>query len=142
MLVLLREAEGEVEDGRGWNIKQWGIVVGVSRVVAIRESSDEDLGVRERGSAVIVVVRSRREDIHGMLAKKAWDGEGLGGIIGMADRTQLSDVGQSSRMESLRSLDFRFWLVSMVVRSSSLLHSGWRQDPVCFFFSKSVVCLW
>lgn len=55
--------------------------MGVRRVVAINESSDEGFGVRERGSAVNVVEGSKREDVHGMLAKKAWEGERFGAMV-------------------------------------------------------------
>ena len=58
--------------------------MGVKSVVAIRESSDEGFGVRERGSAVMVE-GVRREDVQGMLAKKAWAGEGedVGGMASL-----------------------------------------------------------
>lgn len=68
MEMLVEVEVEEVGDGEGWKIKQWGIVVGVKRVVAINESSEEGLGVRERGSAVMVE-GVRREDVQGMLAK-------------------------------------------------------------------------
>jgi hypothetical protein len=54
--------------------------VGVRRVVAISESSDEDLGVRERGSEVMVE-GVRREHIQGILVKKAWEGERVGAMV-------------------------------------------------------------
>jgi hypothetical protein len=45
-------------------------VVGVSRVVAMSESSEEDFGVREVAGFVIVV-GCRRDDVHGMDLKKS-----------------------------------------------------------------------
>lgn len=43
----------------------------------MRESSEVDLGVREVAGFVIVFGGLRRDDVHGMLLKKAWEDVGV-----------------------------------------------------------------
>ena len=56
-----------VQDGviRGWSVRVCGIVDGVRRVLAIRESSVVDLGEREGAMNVVVPGAVRRFDVHG-----------------------------------------------------------------------------